>query len=56
MDWTLWYGRFEQGTVELPVPPFGRARFTIDLVAFAMWIAGVSWKSAKVRLQRMKVA
>jgi|SRR6056297_759468 len=50
---TLWYRRLEQGTVELPTATDGKSHVTIDSVELAMWIAGVSLKSAKVRRKRM---
>lgn len=50
---TLWYRRLEQGTVELPKPDEDASHITIDSVELAMWIAGVSLKSAKVRRKRM---
>ena len=56
---TLWYRRLEKGTVELPKPLSNQAdksHITIDSVELAMWIAGVSLKSAKTRRKRMKVA
>ena len=53
---TLWYRRLEQGTVELPKPQADATHVTIDSVELAMWIAGVSLKSAKVRRKRMKAA
>ncbi|MCM2374582.1 IS66 family insertion sequence element accessory protein TnpB [Aporhodopirellula aestuarii] len=53
---TLWYRRLEQGTVELPTSQCEQAHVTIDSVELAMWIAGVSLKSAKTRRKRMKVA
>ena len=53
---TLWYRRLEKGTVELPKPQSDQAHVTIDNVELAMWIAGVSLESAKVRRKRMKVA
>ncbi|MEO9595874.1 IS66 family insertion sequence element accessory protein TnpB [Rhodopirellula bahusiensis] len=53
---TLWYRRLEQGTVELPKPPIDQSHVAIDSVELAMWIAGVSLKSAKTRRKRMKVA
>ncbi|MCP4891271.1 MAG: IS66 family insertion sequence element accessory protein TnpB [Planctomycetaceae bacterium] len=53
---TLWYRRLEQGTVEIPKPQAGQSHVMIDSVELAMWIAGVSLKSAKKRRKRMKVA
>jgi transposase len=53
---TLWYRRLEQGTVELPKPQAGATHVSIDSVELAMWIAGVSLESAKIRRKRMKVA
>ena len=53
---TLWYRRLEKGTVELPKPQGDQLHITIDNVELAMWIAGVSLKSAKTRRKRMKVA
>ena len=53
---TLWYRRLEQGTVELPATQSGQSHVTIDSVELAMWIAGVSLKSAKRRRKRMKIA
>jgi len=53
---TLWYRRLEQGTVELPKPADGQTHVTIDSVELAMWIAGVSLKSAKQRRKRMAAA
>ncbi|MEX0794369.1 MAG: IS66 family insertion sequence element accessory protein TnpB [Pirellulaceae bacterium] len=53
---TLWYRRLEQGTVELPKPEDGKTHVTIDSVELAMWIAGVSLKSAKQRRKRMVAA
>lgn len=50
---TLWYRRLEQGTVELPKPGSDASHITIDSVELAMWIAGVSLKSARVRRKRM---
>jgi transposase len=50
---TLWYRRLEQGTVELPKASHGASHITIDNVELAMWIAGVSLKSAKKRRKRM---
>jgi transposase len=50
---TLWYRRLEQGTVELPKPDGDASHITIDNVELAMWIAGVSLKSAKSRRKRM---
>ncbi len=50
---TLWYRRLEQGTVELPQPKAGDNHVCIDDVELAMWIAGVSLRSAKVRRKRM---
>ena len=50
---TLWYKRLEQGTVELPAAKAGDAAVTIDSVELAMWIAGVSLKSARRRRRRM---
>lgn len=50
---TLWYRRFEQGTVELPKPDANASHVTIDSVELAMWLAGVSLKSAKIRRKRM---
>lgn len=50
---TLWYRRLEQGTVELPKPDDDASHITIDSVELAMWIAGVSLKSAKIRRKRM---
>ena len=51
---TLWYRRLEKGTVELPKPQGDQSH--IDNVELAMWIAGVSLKSAKTKRKRMKVA
>ena len=53
---TLWYRRLEQGTVELPKPQCGETQVTIDSVELAMWIGGVSLKSAKTRRKRMSAA
>ena len=53
---TLWYRRLEKGTVELPKPHGDQSHITIDSVELAMWIAGVSLKSAKNRRKRMQVA
>ena len=53
---TLWYRRLEKGTVELPQADDDQAHIAIDSVELAMWIAGVSLKSAKTRRKRMKVA
>ena len=53
---TLWYRRLEQGTVELPKPESGQTQVTIDSVELAMWIGGVSLKSAKTRRKRMSAA
>jgi len=53
---TLWYRRLEKGTVEMPQAEDDQAHITIDSVELAMWIAGVSLKSAKTRRKRMKVA
>ena len=50
---TLWYKRLEQGTVELPKADRDTSHVTIDSVELAMWIAGVSLKSAKTRRKRM---
>ena len=50
---TLWYKRLEQGTVELPPAECDNSHVTIDHVELAMWIAGVSLKSAKTRRKRM---
>jgi len=50
---TLWYKRLEQGTVELPQVEGDNSHVTIDHVELAMWIAGVSLKSAKTRRKRM---
>ena len=50
---TLWYRRLEQGTVELPKSEDGSSHIVIDNVELAMWIAGVSLKSAKHRRRRM---
>ena len=50
---TLWYRRLEQGTVELPKPQDDTSHIVIDNVELAMWIAGVSLKSAKNRRKRM---
>lgn len=50
---TLWYRRLEQGTVELPKSDDGGSQIRIDNVEMAMWIAGVSLKSAKNRRLRM---
>ena len=50
---TLWYRRLEQGTVELPKPDANASHVTIDSVELAMWLAGVSLKSAKTRRKRM---
>ena len=50
---TLWYKRLEQGTVELPKAQDDSSHVTIDNVELAMWIAGVSLKSAKKRRKRM---
>ena len=50
---TLWYRRLEQGTVELPKPSANASHVTIDSVELAMWLAGVSLKSAKTRRKRM---
>ena len=50
---TLWYRRLEQGTVELPKPVDDSSYLIIDNVELAMWIAGVSLKSAKNRRKRM---
>ena len=50
---TLWYKRLEQGTVELPKANGDHSHVTIDSVELAMWIAGVSLKSAKTRRKRM---
>jgi len=49
---TLWYRRLEQGTVELPKATENTSHITIDSVELAMWIAGVSLKSAKIRRKR----
>lgn len=53
---TLWYRRLEQGTVELPKPQADATHVKIDSVELAMWIAGVSLESARIRRKRMKVA
>lgn len=53
---TLWYRRLEKGTVELPKTQGDQPHISIDSVELAMWIAGVSLKSAKNRRKRMKVA
>ena len=53
---TLWYRRLEKGTVELLKPQGDQSHITIDNVELAMWIAGVSLKSAKSIRKRMKVA
>lgn len=53
---TLWYRRLEQGTVELPKPQAEATHVCIDSVELAMWIAGVSLESAKIRRKRLKVA
>jgi transposase len=50
---TLWYRRLEQGTVELPKTDRDTSHIMIDNVELAMWIAGVSLKSAKRRRKRM---
>ena len=50
---TLWYRRLEQGTVELPRPAADCNHVNIDNVELAMWIGGVSLKSAKTRRKRM---
>ena len=50
---TLWYRRLESGTVELPSPTGDASHVRIDDVELAMWIAGVSLRSAKVRRKRM---
>ena len=50
---TLWYRRLEQGTVELPKTDDGSSHIMIDNVELAMWIAGVSLKSAKNRRRQM---
>lgn len=50
---TLWYRRLEQGTVELPKTQGNTSHIVIDNVELAMWIAGVSLKSAKNRRKRM---
>ncbi len=50
---TLWYRRLEQGTLELPKTDDGSSHIMIDNVELAMWIAGVSLKSAKRRRKRM---
>ena len=50
---TLWYRRLEQGTVELPEADGDTSHIVIDNVELAMWIAGVSLKSAKKRRKRM---
>lgn len=50
---TLWYRRLEQGTVELPKTEGDTSHILIDNVELAMWIAGVSLKSAKNRRKRM---
>ena len=50
---TLWYRRLEQGTVELPKNVGDTSHIMIDNVELAMWIAGVSLKSAKTRRKRM---
>lgn len=50
---TLWYRRLEQGTVELPKNDGDTSHIMIDNVELAMWIAGVSLKSAKTRRKRM---
>ena len=50
---TLWYKRLEQGTVEIPAAAGDNSHITIDGVELAMWIAGVSLKSAKIRRKRM---
>lgn len=50
---TLWYRRLEQGTVELPKTSDGTSHIVIDNVELAMWIAGVSLKSARKRRKRM---
>ena len=50
---TLWYKRLEQGTVELPKAGDDTSHVVIDRVELAMWIAGVSLESAKVRRKRM---
>lgn len=53
---TLWYRRLEQGTVELPKCEGDKSLVVIDSVELAMWLAGVSLKSAKMRRTRMRVA
>ncbi|HRX80555.1 MAG TPA: IS66 family insertion sequence element accessory protein TnpB, partial [Pirellulaceae bacterium] len=53
---TLWYRRLEQGTVELPKLQVEATHVNIDSVELAMWVAGVSLESAKVRRKRLKVA
>lgn len=53
---TLWYKRLEQGTVELPKTDSDQSHVTIDSVELAMWIAGVSLKSGKIRRKRMAAA
>ena len=53
---TLWYRRLEQGTVELPKPNGDTSHVMIDSVELAMWIAGVSLKSAKKQTQTNEVA
>ena len=50
---TLWYRRLEQGSVELPKPQDDSSHIEIDNVELAMWIAGVSLRSAKNRRKRM---
>ena len=50
---TLWYRRLEQGTVEMPKTGSDTTHIVIDNVELAMWIAGVSLKSAKNRRKRM---
>lgn len=50
------YRRLEQETVELPKPQCGETQVTIDSLELAMWIGGVSLKSAKTRRKRMSAA
>ncbi|MCD0459231.1 IS66 family insertion sequence element accessory protein TnpB, partial [Roseiconus lacunae] len=50
---TLWYRRLEQGTVEMPNAADDATHVVIDNVELAMWIAGVSLQSAKIRRKRM---
>lgn len=49
----LWYKRLEEGTVEIPKADHEASHVMIDNVELAMWIGGVSLKSARSRRKRM---